>query len=121
MEAWRCKRRMYGLAWCEKPILGMKPFAISLPLEDALLSPERIIKVAHEVLTTLASKQEASKTKSSQTAQDNSAEAKYDNDEEEERIRCICGDVNPQNPRAFIGCDSCEVWQHNICMDIPEK
>ncbi|KAM3415463.1 putative histone deacetylase complex subunit cti6 [Cercospora zeina] len=48
-------------------------------------------------------------------------------EEEEEVIRCICGNDNPKDKRAFIGCDACTVWQHNVCMgvhddedDVPE-
>ncbi|KAI7157936.1 hypothetical protein KC349_g5204 [Hortaea werneckii] len=43
-----------------------------------------------------------------------------DEGEEEEAIRCICGDDNPKDKRAFIGCDACTVWQHNVCMGMPE-
>ncbi|CAK1354363.1 hypothetical protein CB0940_01774 [Cercospora beticola] len=50
-----------------------------------------------------------------------------DDEEEEELIRCICGNDNPKDKRAFIGCDACTVWQHNVCMgvhddedDVPE-
>jgi len=48
-------------------------------------------------------------------------------EEEDEVVRCICGNNNQNDPRAFIGCDACSVWQHNVCMgitvhkeDIPE-
>ena len=44
----------------------------------------------------------------------------YGEDEEDEKIRCICGDENPKDKRAFIGCDLCGVWQHNVCMGIPD-
>ncbi|KAI5370643.1 putative Zinc finger, PHD-type, transcription elongation factor S-II, central [Septoria linicola] len=50
-----------------------------------------------------------------------------DDEEDEEVIRCICGNTNPKDKRAFIGCDACTVWQHNVCMgvhddedDVPE-
>ena len=46
-------------------------------------------------------------------------EEDYDDDEDEE-IRCICGNNNPKDKRAFIGCDECSVWQHNVCMGMPE-
>lgn len=42
-------------------------------------------------------------------------------DEEDEMIRCICGDDNPKDKRAFIGCESCCAWQHNVCMGIAEN
>lgn len=41
-------------------------------------------------------------------------------DNEEEEIRCICGNADPNDKRPFIGCDSCEVWQHNVCMGITD-
>lgn len=50
-----------------------------------------------------------------------------EDEEEEELIRCICGNTDPKDKRAFIGCDACTVWQHNVCMgvhddedDVPE-
>lgn len=44
-----------------------------------------------------------------------------DDDGEEEVIRCICGNDNPKDKRAFIGCDACSAWQHNVCMGMPEE
>jgi hypothetical protein len=50
--------------------------------------------------------------------------------EDAEVIRCVCGAVeSPENdPEPWIACDSCGVWQHNVCVgvttfdeDIPEK
>lgn len=43
-----------------------------------------------------------------------------DEQEGAEVIRCICGDDNPKDKRAFIGCDACSVWQHNVCMGMPD-
>lgn len=60
-----------------------------------------------------APKQKAQKTK--EAAQDND-----DYDDEEEKIRCICGDDNPKDKRTFIGCEACMVWQHNVCMGMPD-
>ncbi|KAF2858648.1 hypothetical protein K470DRAFT_220731 [Piedraia hortae CBS 480.64] len=40
---------------------------------------------------------------------------------EEDAIRCICGDDNPLDKRAFIGCEQCLVWQHNVCMGITDE
>ncbi|SMR51799.1 unnamed protein product [Zymoseptoria tritici ST99CH_1A5] len=59
-----------------------------------------------------------SKTKSTKkSAEPDPAEEEEDEDDE---IRCICGNTNPKDKRAFIGCDACSVWQHNICMGIPD-
>lgn len=43
-----------------------------------------------------------------------------DEEDEDDVIRCICGNSDPKDKRAFIGCDACTVWQHNICMGMPE-
>lgn len=40
--------------------------------------------------------------------------------DEEDVIRCVCGDDNENDKRAFVSCDACSVWQHNICMGVPE-
>ncbi|KAK4506342.1 hypothetical protein PRZ48_000072 [Zasmidium cellare] len=50
-----------------------------------------------------------------------SAEPEPQDDDDEEVIRCICGNSNPKDKRAFIGCDACTVWQHNVCMGIPDE
>ena len=54
-------------------------------------------------------------------------EPEDDEDDDEGEIRCICNNNNGNDKRAFIGCDACTVWQHNVCMginddedDIPE-
>ena len=71
----------------------------------------------------------SSKAKSSKKSSDpEPAQVEDDDDEEEEElIRCICGNTDPKDKRAFIGCDACTVWQHNVCMgvhddedDVPE-
>jgi len=40
--------------------------------------------------------------------------------DEEDVIRCVCGDERDNDNRAFVACDACSVWQHNICMGVPE-
>lgn len=40
--------------------------------------------------------------------------------DEDDVIRCVCGDDNEADKRAFVSCDACSVWQHNICMGVPE-
>nr|POE75524.1 transcription factor bye1 [Quercus suber] len=42
-----------------------------------------------------------------------------EDDGENDRIRCICGNEDAKDKRAFIGCDACTVWQHNVCMGMP--
>ncbi|KAK5124923.1 hypothetical protein LTR85_001113 [Meristemomyces frigidus] len=58
----------------------------------------------------------ATKTKGKKSAKAEPEEG----DGEDDTIRCICGDDNPQDRRAFIGCEACLVWQHNVCMGEPE-
>lgn len=45
-------------------------------------------------------------------------EPEANEDEADEVIRCVCGNDNPQDKRAFVSCDACEVWQHNVCMGV---
>jgi hypothetical protein len=49
-------------------------------------------------------------------------------EEDVEVCRCVCGaDVDDHNGDAWIACDNCGVWQHNVCVgvstfdeDVPE-
>jgi hypothetical protein len=50
--------------------------------------------------------------------------------EEEEVIRCVCGvrTTDEDSGEAWIACDNCGVWQHNVCVgvstydeDLPEN
>ncbi|PNS15001.1 hypothetical protein CAC42_2230 [Sphaceloma murrayae] len=42
-------------------------------------------------------------------------------EEAQEVIRCVCGDDTDELGRAFIACDACEAWQHNVCMGVSLK
>ncbi|KXS96149.1 hypothetical protein AC578_2306 [Pseudocercospora eumusae] len=57
------------------------------------------------------------KSKPNKKSQDPAPE---DDDDDDETIRCICGNDNPKDKRAFIGCEACQVWQHNVCMGVPD-
>lgn len=35
-------------------------------------------------------------------------------------IRCVCGDQRDIRGRQMICCDTCEAWQHNRCLNLPE-
>ncbi|KAK3681940.1 lysyl-tRNA synthetase [Vermiconidia calcicola] len=48
------------------------------------------------------------------------AQESYNAADDDDEIRCICGNDNPKDKRAFIGCDDCSVWQHNVCMGITD-
>lgn len=48
------------------------------------------------------------------------AEPEANEDEADEVIRCVCGNTNPTDRRAFVSCDACEVWQHNVCMGVTD-
>lgn len=40
-------------------------------------------------------------------------------EEEEEEIRCVCGANSSENDNAaWICCDKCGVWQHNVCVGV---
>jgi hypothetical protein len=43
---------------------------------------------------------------------------KQEEEPEEEVIRCVCGatDQDDDSDEAWIACDKCGVWQHNVCM-----
>lgn len=41
-------------------------------------------------------------------------------DEEDAVIRCVCGDQRDIRGRQMICCDTCEAWQHNKCLGLPE-
>lgn len=56
------------------------------------------------------------KGKKAAAAQQVSRQASEAGDDDDEAIRCICGNDDPNDKRAFISCDACSVWQHNICM-----
>ncbi|KAI4950042.1 hypothetical protein J4E91_004698 [Alternaria rosae] len=57
-----------------------------------------------------AQSQRAQSTQSSQ----------QDEEEEDAIIRCVCGDQRDIRGRQMICCDSCEAWQHNKCLGLPE-
>jgi PHD-finger len=50
------------------------------------------------------------------------AEAEANDDEENPVVRCICGryEEEEETERTMICCDSCEAWQHNDCMGLPD-
>ncbi|KAI9666981.1 MAG: hypothetical protein M1831_001486 [Alyxoria varia] len=65
----------------------------------------------------------SSKTKGKGKASKKAAAVSPEEDEEDEdeNIRCVCGETEEGDEgREWIGCDKCEVWQHNNCMGIPE-
>jgi hypothetical protein len=41
-------------------------------------------------------------------------------DEGGEKIRCVCGQyaAEEETERMMTCCDNCNVWQHNVCLDI---
>ena len=44
-----------------------------------------------------------------------------DGEEDNSVIRCLCGAEEDEGGYRMICCDNCEVWQHNICMGLPEE
>ncbi|KAL5117347.1 Transcription factor bye1 [Pleosporales sp. CAS-2024a] len=53
-------------------------------------------------------------------AQSTQSEEPQDDDEDDAIIRCVCGDQRDIRGRQMICCDSCEAWQHNKCLGLPE-
>lgn len=64
--------------------------------------------------TKAAASKKGKKAAAAQTVSQQASEAGDDDDDD--TIRCICGNDDPNDKRAFICCDACSVWQHNICM-----
>ncbi|KAG9522265.1 hypothetical protein KCV07_g3100, partial [Aureobasidium melanogenum] len=62
-------------------------------------------------------------TKKSNTKKSAEPEPEPEVDDEEatdEVIRCVCGDTKDDEVgRQYVSCDTCEVWQHNVCMGVP--
>lgn len=61
------------------------------------------------------------KRRGSKKSNKRQADPEPEPEEEEEIIRCICGatsqDTDPEDPEdPWIACDTCHVWQHNVCM-----
>lgn len=47
------------------------------------------------------------------------AAAEEEDGEEEESIRCVCGvTTDDGSGAAWIACDNCGVWQHNVCVGV---
>lgn len=65
----------------------------------------------------------AGKRKSGKQQSDREDSEQEDDEEEtEDVIRCVCGDdEDEEEGRAFIQCDKCDEWQHNVCMGVPLK
>ncbi|CAG5140336.1 uncharacterized protein ALTATR162_LOCUS688 [Alternaria atra] len=92
--------------------------------QDALDEPspapkaKAVVPPASEKKGTAQPKKGQTKGQSQRAQSSQSAE----NDEEEEDaiIRCVCGDQRDIRGRQMICCDSCEAWQHNKCLGLPE-
>ncbi|KAF2849564.1 hypothetical protein T440DRAFT_508715 [Plenodomus tracheiphilus IPT5] len=53
-------------------------------------------------------------------AQSTQSAEQEDDEEEDALIRCVCGDQRDIRGRQMICCDTCEAWQHNKCLGLPE-
>ncbi|KAI9696909.1 MAG: hypothetical protein M1820_007984 [Bogoriella megaspora] len=63
----------------------------------------------------------AAKKAKGKNAKQASAEPTPDAEEDDSEIRCLCGANEDEGGYRMICCDKCEVWQHNICMGLPEE
>jgi hypothetical protein len=68
-------------------------------------------------------------TKKTKKAQEQEQEEQDQDQDAEEVIRCVCGatEQDDDSGEAWISCETCDAWQHNICVgvsgfeeDIPE-
>jgi hypothetical protein len=59
-------------------------------------------------------------TKKSKKAQEQEQDNEQEETEPEEVIRCVCGatEQDDDSGEAWIMCDTCSVWQHNVCMGV---
>lgn len=69
--------------------------------------------------TPSASKKSGSKKAVKPEPEEEEDDEEGEEEEEEEVIRCVCGDTSEKGPPDFVSCDACQVWQHNVCMDLP--
>jgi len=53
-----------------------------------------------------------------QTPKATRVDAIYEEDDEDDVCRCICGDNDFAAKRPWIQCTACTVWQHNDCMEV---
>lgn len=73
----------------------------------------------HEEETPAPPKPRPQPKKPSKKAQKKKPEPEEE-EEEEEIIRCVCGatDQDEDSGEAWIGCETCLAWQHNVCMGV---
>ncbi|OKL55746.1 hypothetical protein UA08_08973 [Talaromyces atroroseus] len=73
-----------------------------------------------ELLQDMPSKKSKAKSQSREKSAKPSAEPTPAPSEEEEIIRCICGEYEEEEDveRDMICCDQCSAWQHNDCMGL---
>ncbi|KAH9876553.1 hypothetical protein J1614_003684 [Plenodomus biglobosus] len=64
-------------------------------------------------------KGQAVRAQSTQSAE-HEDEEEEEEEEEDALIRCVCGDQRDIRGRQMICCDTCEAWQHNKCLGLPE-
>ncbi|KAH7381228.1 SPOC domain-containing protein [Phaeosphaeria sp. MPI-PUGE-AT-0046c] len=67
-----------------------------------------------------ADKKGTAKAKAETPRAQSAQSEEQDDDEDNAIIRCVCGDQRDIRGRQMICCDSCEAWQHNKCLSLPE-
>lgn len=60
------------------------------------------------------------KTKSSKKSSKKTKNVEEEDESDEEIIRCVCGvtESKEDDEDAWIMCDKCTVWQHNVCVGV---
>lgn len=87
--------------------------AKSTPKPEKIEKHEKIEKKAPEPPMKSKTKGQAVRAQSTQSGD-------QDEEEEDALIRCVCGDQRDIRGRQMICCDTCEAWQHNKCLGLPE-
>lgn len=59
-------------------------------------------------------------TKKTKKAKEAEQEQEQEEDQEEEIIRCVCGatEQDEDSGEAWIACETCGAWQHNVCVGV---
>jgi hypothetical protein len=65
-------------------------------------------------------RRQTKKSKKAQSKEQEQEQEADDQEEQEEIIRCVCGasEQDEDSGEAWIGCETCFAWQHNVCVGV---